>query len=104
MKNVELTDLDLVQIAGGMEKLSGLLGSQSSSGNGSSGTPKRKPPPEGWLTLGDDFLREYKGPVADPYTPTVRVPRGASAPTVATLVPPVETRRPATSPSSLPAV
>ena len=44
--------------------------------------PKRKPPPEAWFTLGDDFLREYKGPAADPYTPTVRVARAASAPTV----------------------
>jgi hypothetical protein len=55
--------------------------------------PKRKPPPEAWLTLGDDFLREVKRPVADAYTPTVRVPGVSSAPTVATLAPPIDVIR-----------
>ncbi len=53
--------------------------------------PKRRPPPDSWLTLGDDFLRER--PIGDPHLPTVRVPGGSAAPTMATLAPPVEVIR-----------
>lgn len=53
--------------------------------------PQHKPPPAGWLKLGDDFLRER--PVADPYTPTVRAPGGSSAATMTMPTPRVEVIR-----------